>query len=67
MKLSVNGEEISVDKELTVTELLTHIGLSEDKVMACAVDGMVVKKVDWDLKKVVEGQKIELLNFVGGG
>ena len=67
MNLTVNGEEIIIDGELTVTELLAHIGLSDDKVMACAVDGTVVKKAEWGSKKLEDGQKVELLNFVGGG
>jgi len=67
MKLTVNGEEISLDRELSVAELLAHIGLADEKVMACAVDGVVVKKAEWDSRKLQEGQKVELLNFVGGG
>jgi sulfur carrier protein len=67
MKILVNGEEIVVDSVLTIVQLLEHLQLSQDKVMACAVDGVIVKKAEWDSKMLNEGQKVELLNFVGGG
>jgi sulfur carrier protein len=67
MKLLVNGEEMVVDGELNISQFLAHLQLSQDKVMACAVDGIIVKKAEWDSKMLDEGQKVELLNFVGGG
>jgi sulfur carrier protein len=38
-----------------------------EKVMAAAVNMEIVKKEDWDKKTLKEGDKIELLQFVGGG
>jgi sulfur carrier protein len=67
MKILLNGEEIVMDCEPTIAGLLAHIGLSDEKVMACAVDGVIVKKAEWDSKTLSDDQKVELLNFVGGG
>ena len=67
MKLFVNGEEFDVANGITVQKLLEHLDLHEDKVMACAVDGVIVKKDQWSSFVLVEEQKLELLNFVGGG
>ena len=67
MKIFVNGEEFDVANGITVQKLLEHLDLHEDKVMACAVDGVIVKKDQWSSFVLVEEQKLELLNFVGGG
>jgi sulfur carrier protein len=67
MRVFVNGEEFDISSESTVASLLAHLELSSDKVMACAVDGTIVKKDQWTTCILVEDQKLELLNFVGGG
>jgi len=67
MNISVNGEKYELRKRATVDDLLVQLGLSSEKVMACAVDGMIVKKDEWTIFELSEGQKVELLNFVGGG
>jgi len=39
----------------------------KEKVMACAVNMNIVKKEEWDRFVPAEGDKIEMLHFVGGG
>ncbi len=66
MTIVVNGKEIKTDKNTTMQELLTELSL-EGKVMAAAVNMEIVKQDAWNIHVVCEGDKIELLDFVGGG
>jgi sulfur carrier protein len=50
----------------TIQELLEEIGI-EDKVMAAAVNMNVVKKDNWATFLLSENDRVEFLQFVGGG
>jgi sulfur carrier protein len=66
MTIIVNGKEIQTTKEVTMQALLKELSL-EGKVMAAAVNMEIVKQDSWHLHVIHEGDKIELLDFVGGG
>lgn len=66
MTLFVNGEERSFERELSLEELLKKLSL-EGKVMAAAVNMEIVKQDVWGSHKLHDGDKLELLDFVGGG
>jgi len=66
MKLLVNGKELEMKENITVSELLKELKV-EDKTMATAVNMQVVKKENWKTYILKEGEKVELLQFVGGG
>ena len=66
MKLIINGEEKIVDNNQSIKQIMIDLEII-DKVMACAVNMDVVKKDDWDNFIPKENDKIELLQFVGGG
>ncbi|MDA3907468.1 MAG: sulfur carrier protein ThiS [Sulfurimonas sp.] len=65
MKLIVNGENKETNSK-TIQELLDELGISE-KVMAAAVNMNVVKKDSWSEFQLSENDKVEFLQFVGGG
>ncbi|MDD4504925.1 MAG: sulfur carrier protein ThiS [Sulfurospirillaceae bacterium] len=65
MKLTINGE-IQQTISKTIQELLLELGI-EDKVMAAAVNMNVVKKDVWDSFQLNENDRVEFLQFVGGG
>jgi sulfur carrier protein len=65
MKLIVNGEEKTTQSK-TVQNLLDELGINE-KVMAAAVNMNVVKKENWSSFELSENDKVEFLQFVGGG
>ncbi len=65
MRLIVNGEEKNTESK-TVQNLLDELGINE-KVMAAAVNMNVVKKEDWSTFEFTENDKVEFLQFVGGG
>lgn len=66
MKIIVNGQEQVYDNRLTLAELLQKLAL-EDKVMAAAVNMNIVKQDQWASHILEDGDKLELLDFVGGG
>ncbi len=66
MKLIINGENKKVCDNSTLQQIITELQI-EDKVMACAVNMEIVKKENWKDFIPKEDDKIELLQFVGGG
>ncbi|MBN1839028.1 MAG: sulfur carrier protein ThiS [Campylobacterales bacterium] len=65
MILIVNGEK-RVCIANTIQELLDELGI-ESKVMAAAVNMNVIKKELWNSFSLSENDKVEFLQFVGGG
>ena len=65
MKLIINGEMKQTSSK-TIEALLLELGI-EDKVMAAAVNMNVVKKDVWDSFPLNENDRVEFLQFVGGG
>ena len=66
MRVTVNGEEKRFQEGVTLQQIIESLGIAE-KVMAAAVNMEVVKKEQWSDYRPKEGDKIELLHFVGGG
>ncbi|QIR76928.1 sulfur carrier protein ThiS [Sulfurospirillum diekertiae] len=65
MQLIVNGERKESEAK-SIKALLDELGI-ESKVMAAAVNMNVVKKELWESYVLVENDKVEFLQFVGGG
>lgn len=66
MQIIINGIKKDVKEGITIKELLKELNIL-DKTMAVAVNMNIVKKDDWDKFSLKENDKIEALNFVGGG
>ncbi|AXX94095.1 MULTISPECIES: sulfur carrier protein ThiS [Arcobacter] len=66
MTLIVNGETKEFDNSSTLQDIITNLQI-ENKVMAAAVNMNIVKKDDWKNFIPKDNDKIELLQFVGGG
>lgn len=66
MKLVINGEEREFPETTTLEEMMDQLSIKE-KVMACAVNMNIVKKEEWGRFVPSEGDKVEMLHFVGGG
>ena len=61
----VNSKEMESSSTF-VSELIKELGL-KDRVMAVALNMEIVKKDEWQTTKIKEGDRLELLEFVGGG
>ncbi|MEA1956510.1 MAG: sulfur carrier protein ThiS [Campylobacterota bacterium] len=66
MKVIINGESKEFKAKITLQELLVQLSL-EGKVMAAAVNMEIVKQGNWETFYLNDGDKLELLDFVGGG
>jgi sulfur carrier protein len=66
MQIIVNGELKEFTENITLEELLKSLGV-EGKVMAAAVNMEIVKQDSWSNYTLKEEDKLELLDFVGGG
>ncbi|PUE64369.1 sulfur carrier protein ThiS [Arcobacter caeni] len=66
MTLIINGEIKEFSQDSTLQNIITNLQI-ENKVMAAAVNMNIVKKDDWNNFIPKNDDKIELLQFVGGG
>ena len=66
MTLIINGETKEFTDSSTLQNIITDLQI-ENKVMAAAVNMNIVKKDDWNSFTPKNDDKIELLQFVGGG
>lgn len=66
MKLIINGETKEFNVNTTLQKVLEELGLT-GKVMAAAVNMDIVKQNLWSTHELQDGDKLELLDFVGGG
>ncbi len=67
MKIHVNGKEVSIEKELTVKELLSVQNVEmQDYVTVQINDEFVVRDV-FETLRVKDGDVVEFLYFMGGG
>ena len=66
MKLIINGKIREFNVNTTLEKVLEELSLT-GKVMAAAVNMEVVKQDLWATHRLNDGDKLELLDFVGGG
>ena len=66
MKIVVNGEERTYSTPLTVTTLLQQLDLRTEHV-AVEINLTILDRSNFPTWKLEEGDKIEILNFIGGG
>ncbi len=66
MNIVINGETREFERDATLAQILKDLSL-EGKVMAAAVNMEIVKQNDWETYKLKDLDKLELLDFVGGG
>ena len=66
MKLTVNGEEHSADEGVKLAEFIGGLGLDPRKV-AVERNLEIVPKSAYAETALAEGDRIEIVQFVGGG
>ena len=66
MEIIINGEAKNFDEKSTLQMVLKNLSL-EGKVMAAAINMEIVKQDKWGSCELKDGDKLELLDFVGGG
>ncbi len=66
MNIIINGESREFSENITLQAILNKLFL-DGKVMAAAVNMEIIKQDNWASYKLNNGDKLELLDFVGGG
>lgn len=66
LTIVVNGEERSVRRGDTVTDLLLALGLENGRV-AIERNLKILSRADWATTAIAAGDRYEIVQFVGGG
>ena len=64
--IQVNGEKRETTAGTTVAGLLSELGLNAGRV-AIERNLRILPKTKWDETKVTDGDRFEIVQFVGGG
>ena len=67
MKLIVNGKEIEFNIDLTVNELLIEQNVKMPDMVSVELNEQILKRSLFENAQLKDGDKIELLYFMGGG
>jgi thiamine biosynthesis protein ThiS len=65
MVVTVNGQSMETGAE-TLRALIEMLDLRPERV-AAEVNMKVIRKTDYDSVRIMEGDTVEIVNFVGGG
>jgi thiamine biosynthesis protein ThiS len=66
MKLTINGEEKQFESVPTLAALIDHLGIKGDRV-AVELNRDIVSRPKWADTTLHDGDKLEIVHFVGGG
>lgn len=66
MNLTINGEERKYDRSLTISELLKDLELDGEKV-ALERNLEIVPRSEYNATQLQDGDKLEIVHFIGGG
>ncbi len=66
MTLEINGELRKVPQLSSLRALLTHLGIGEDRI-AVEVNRHIIRRKDWGITSLKDNDRIEIVQFVGGG
>ncbi len=67
MKLSINGKEEEIAGEVTVRQLLALKQVQSPEMVSVELNGVILKRIEFETLKVKESDTIEFLYFMGGG
>lgn len=64
--ITLNGEQKDLDKAMTVRELVEFLSI-KPQAMAVEVNRKIIRKEEFDSIQVDNGDRVEIVTFVGGG
>ena len=67
MKVMINGNEIALQKEVTVSSLLEIRKVKTPDMVSVELNGEILSRSSFDRTFVKEGDAVEFLYFMGGG
>ena len=66
MTIQVNGEPQEIKEDMSLSELVASLSLKAEQV-AIELNQSVVRRAQWESTRLREGDKVEIVHFVGGG
>jgi sulfur carrier protein len=66
MRLQINGDEQEFADTLTLADLIAQLGMKTDRV-AVELNREIVSRTQWAETALHDGDKLEIVHFVGGG
>jgi len=66
MTLTINGENRDFENVTTLSDLILQLGMKPDRV-AIELNRNLVRREQWSDTKLSNGDKLEIVHFVGGG
>ncbi len=66
MKLHINGEARDFNPPLTLANLVDQLDMKADRV-AVELNRSIVPREQWKGTSLAEGDRLEIVHFVGGG
>lgn len=66
MLVQVNGEDKDLTEGTLLSELVTQLNLPVQRI-AVELNRTVVRRLEWDKTVLHDGDRIEIVHFVGGG
>ena len=66
MNIILNGEPKEITEGLALDRLITELGLKSER-LAIEVNRRIIRRADWASTTLSEGDKVEIVHFVGGG
>ena len=66
LRIEVNGEAKELEEGATLLSLVEQLSLAPER-LAVEHNREVVRRADWPSHKLSEGDRVEIVHFVGGG
>uniref|UniRef100_A0A7C5Z5A4 Sulfur carrier protein ThiS n=1 Tax=Caldicellulosiruptor owensensis TaxID=55205 RepID=A0A7C5Z5A4_9FIRM len=67
MKIKANGNEVQIEREMTIFEMLDVLNVSMKEYVTVQLNGQIIPRSEYDKVIVKEGDEVEFLYFMGGG
>lgn len=64
--ITLNGEQLPIEDNIDLEALVSQLALPAKR-LAVEMNGNVIRRADWPQTTVSDGDKIEVVHFVGGG
>ena len=66
MRVIVNGQDREVADGAAIVDLIALLDLKPERV-AVELNGRIMKRIEWADATLSDGDKVEIVHFVGGG
>jgi sulfur carrier protein len=66
LRVELNGEPKELEEGATLSTLIERLALAPERV-AVELNRDVVRRADWPTTRLSDGDRVEVVHFVGGG